>query len=361
MKKNIFLVDDSALMRSVISDIINSDVRFNVKGVAKNGRDAVEELKKNHRMYDVVLMDINMPFLDGISALAELKKLGISKKVIMISSLAKEGADETIKALENGAFDFVTKPEGYSDIRSEKFKNKVINSVSMACGFTEVKSHSHSAVPERSVSNREIRKKNSGPGDIDKVVAIACSTGGPKSLKDVIPYIPAGIDAPILIVQHMPKGFTAPLAKRLDSASKIGIKEAEEGDRLVKGQAYLAPGGSHMKIVKNGSSYFITLTDEPPREGVKPCANYMYESIAGYPFENVICVVLTGMGADGTKGIKALRSVNKTHVIAQDEKSSVVYGMPRAVYEAGLTDEVQPLDKIAEAITKNTGVHNNGR
>ncbi|MBQ5473113.1 MAG: chemotaxis-specific protein-glutamate methyltransferase CheB, partial [Lachnospiraceae bacterium] len=304
MKKNIFVVDDSALMRSVISDIINSDVRFNVKGIAKNGRDAVEELKKNHKNYDAVLMDINMPYLDGISALSSLKKQGISIKVIMISSVAKEGADETIKALENGAFDFVTKPEGYSDIRSEKFKNKVIYAVCMACGLSDKNPFVNSVKSESNLVNTAIRRKNSVPGDIDKIVAIACSTGGPKSLNEVIPYIPADIDAPVLVVQHMPKGFTAPLAKRLDNSSKVKVKEAEENDRLVRGTVYLAPGGKHMQIEKNGSSYYIRLTDEPSREGVKPCANYMYESIAGYPFDKVICVVLTGMGADGTKGIQ---------------------------------------------------------
>lgn len=193
--------------------------------------------------------------------------------------------------------------------------------------------------------------------DSNKIIAVACSTGGPMSLKEVIPYIPENIDAPVLIVQHMPKGFTKSLAERLDSMSKISVKEAEEGDVLEKGHAYLAPGGRHMKVVRDGSLYKITLSDEAPREGVRPCANYMYESLAEKGFQKIICTVLTGMGADGTEGIKNLNNNDNIYVIAQDEKTSVVYGMPKAVYNAGLVNEIQPLKNIADAIIKNTGVH----
>ena len=165
----------------------------------------------------------------------------------------------------------------------------------------------------------------------------------------------------MLLVQHMPKGFTNSLAMRLNEMSQVQVKEAADGDILKKGWVYIAPGGKQMRVKKEGSNYKIVTTDEPERDGLRPCANIMYESLAGSDFDEITCVVLTGMGADGTMGIGALSEKNKIYVISQDEASSVVYGMPKAVAEAKLSDEVQPLDKIAEAVIKNVGVQNHGR
>jgi two-component system chemotaxis response regulator CheB len=194
-----------------------------------------------------------------------------------------------------------------------------------------------------------------------KLVALACSTGGPKSLQQVIPKLPAELDAPVVIVQHMPKGFTNSLAVRLNEMSKLQVKEAENGELLKKGCVYIAPGGKQTRIEKTGANYKIVTTDEPERDGLRPCANIMYESLRESSFDEITCVVLTGMGADGTMGIGALAEKNNIYVISQDKESCVVYGMPRAVYEAKLSDEVQPLEKIAEAVTKNVGVLNHGR
>lgn len=189
-----------------------------------------------------------------------------------------------------------------------------------------------------------------------KIVAIASSTGGPKALQSLIPKLPANLDAPILIVQHMPAGFTEALAGRLDSLGEISVKEAAEGDVLLKGHVYLSKGGRHMNIRKMSGKQTIHYTDEPPREGVRPCANYMYESLADSSYDEVICVVLTGMGADGTEGIRNLKKNKKVTVIAQNEETCIVYGMPRSVSIAGLSDKVVPLTQISNEIIKNVGV-----
>ncbi len=189
-----------------------------------------------------------------------------------------------------------------------------------------------------------------------KIVAIASSTGGPKALQEVIPRLPKNLKAPVLIVQHMPAGFTAALADRLNSLSPMKVCEAREGDVLEDGQAYLAKGGCHMNVVRQAGRHVIHYTDEPPREGVRPCANYMYESLAESTYDEVICVVMTGMGADGTAGIKNLQMKKQTTVISQSEDTCIVYGMPRSVVQAGISQEIVPLTKIANEIIKNVGV-----
>ncbi len=389
MKKNILIVDDSALMRRVISDIINSDNRFTVKDIASNGLEAFDLILKNKFKYDCVMLDINMPKLNGLELLEQLQKNRINIKVIMVSTLTKEGAKETIIALERGALDFVTKPENYLEAKNENFKNRLLEVLSVATGLdasgfsaaekvnvsriaadkkdtiiketSNVERQRSGVMPERGTTFGPHKRLIGNKDGKTKLVALACSTGGPKSLQSVIPLIPKNLDAPIVLVQHMPKGFTNSLALRLNEMSKVTVKEAASGDILKKGHVYIAPGGLHMKVVKDGTDFKIETTDDAAIGGLKPCANIMYESLINLPIDEVTCVVLTGMGADGTLGIGELSRTNNIYVISQDEATSVVYGMPRAVAEAKLTDEVLPLDKIAEAITKNVGVLNNGR
>ena len=190
-----------------------------------------------------------------------------------------------------------------------------------------------------------------------KVVAIASSTGGPKALQKLIPLLPSDLSAPVLIVQHMPAGFTEALAERLDTLSELAVKEAQEGDVLLPGNAYLARGGKHMNVVKSGAKHVIHYTDEPHREGVRPCANYMYESLVDCGYDEVICAVLTGMGADGTAGIKNLKEKKKVTVFAQNEETCAVYGMPRSIVLSGLTDNGLTLEQIAQEIIRNVGVN----
>ena len=189
-----------------------------------------------------------------------------------------------------------------------------------------------------------------------KAVAIASSTGGPKALQSLIPFLPAELDAPVFIVQHMPAGFTEALSIRLDQLSGLSVKEAAEGDTAEKGHAYLARGGRHMEIRKKAGKETLHYMDEPPREGVRPCANYMYESLQTSRFDSVVCAVMTGMGADETEGIGKLKASKKSYVIAQDQDTSVVFGMPKSIIAAGLADQVVPLDQIAQEIILHVGV-----
>lgn len=394
--KNILLVDDSALMRRLISDIIKSDNRFAVKDVASNGLEALDLIVKNYKSYDVVILDINMPKMNGLELLEQLQRLKIKICVVMVSTLTKEGAKETIIALERGAFDFVTKPENYLDARDAVFKNRLLEMLCLATKLpyqvsaaeddkiSETKgslSTSKLSTRERksleTVGERRVSVRNTrSPRNVTfaphkrftgnktgkkKLIALACSTGGPKSLQSVIPKLPRDMDAPMLLVQHMPKGFTNSLAQRLNEMSQVEVKEAADGDILKKGCVYIAPGGKQMRVEKTGQNYKIVTTDEPERGGLRPCADIMYESLVGTDFDEITCVVLTGMGADGTLGIGTLGEKNSIYVISQDEETSVVYGMPKAIAEAKLSDEVQPLDKVAEAVVKNVGVLNHGR
>jgi len=190
-----------------------------------------------------------------------------------------------------------------------------------------------------------------------KLVALACSTGGPKALQSVIPKLPKNLDAPMVLVQHMPKGFTKSLADRLNELSEITVSEACEGDVLENGHVYIAPGGLHMEVKKNtDGSHKITLNDMPAIGGLRPCANVTYDSLRNCGYDEVICVVLTGMGADGTNGILSLEKKKPIYVISQTAETCVVYGMPKAIYEAGVTDQVVPLENVAAAITKYVGV-----
>lgn len=189
-----------------------------------------------------------------------------------------------------------------------------------------------------------------------KIVAIACSTGGPKALQTVIPKLPQNLAAPVLIVQHMPEGFTQALADRLNMLSELSVKEAADGDVIETGNVYLARGGRHMLVARQAGKHVIRYSDQPAREGVRPCANYMYESLADSSFEEIVCIVMTGMGADGTVGIRKLKEKKKVTVVAQDEETCTVYGMPRSITVAGLSEKEVPLEQLANEIIKNVGV-----
>lgn len=370
-KKKILVVDDSALMRRVVCDIINSDENFAVADIAKDGVEAFALLTDNQ--YDVVVLDINMPRMSGLELLEKLQKMKIGARVIMNSTLTKQGATETIRALELGAVDFVTKPENFIAAKGKDFRVSLLEAIKVAADarvsrklsiartvsgkkaeISAVTPQLNSSGEKNEIKFRKGNKPMGGTGN--KIIALACSTGGPKALQSVVPLLPANLPYPMLIVQHMPAGFTKSLADRLNDVSKVKVREAAEGDVLTAGCVYIAPGGKHMQVKNVGGQHKVTLTDEPPREGVKPCANYMYESLAKSSYDEIICVVLTGMGADGTKGIKYLNERKKTYVISQDEKSCVVYGMPKAIAETGLVDEVVTLTKITETILKNLGV-----
>ena len=355
--KKILLVDDSALMRRVLCDIIETDKDLRVVDRATNGLEALELIKK--KSYDAVVLDVNMPKMNGLELLKELRKNKISVRIMMASTDTKEGAQTTLDALELGALDFVHKPDRALDCRGEEFVSNFLRTLNAVANsnppvFTKVFTR-EDIQNTRKIVELVKRKGNSIGGK--HIVAIASSTGGPKSLQSVIPRLPENLDAPVVLVQHMPTGFTKSMAERLDSLSALNVKEAEEGDELKKGWVYVAKGGSHLNIVEKQGKAVIHYSDEPSREGVKPCANYMYESLVKCKFDEVLCVVMTGMGSDGTEGITNLKSKKKVHVISQDEQSCVVYGMPRSIKRAGLSDQVVSLDQIAQEIILRVGVN----
>ena len=377
MKKNILVVDDSALMRRVICDIINSDSNFQAKDTCRDGLEAYEKLKTT--TYDGVVLDVNMPRMDGLQLLEKLQEDNIKANVIMVSTLTTKDAEVTILALERGAIDFVTKPTAIAEAKGEDFKKKVLevlNAVLNSRQFvrTPVRTTPTAARPARAGQTATAGSSVGGPGVQDtkpaaanfkrlkatgknKLVALACSTGGPKALQSVIPFLPKNLDAPMVLVQHMPAGFTKSMADRLNEVSPIAVKEAEDGDKLEKGQIYVAPGGKHMEVVKCvDGSHKISLNNMPAIGGLRPCANITYDSLSKSGFDEIVCVVLTGMGADGTNGILSLGHHKPIHVISQSAETCIVYGMPKAIEGSGVVDDVVPLEKVAETIVKNVGV-----
>ena len=376
MKKNILVVDDSALMRRVICDIINSDSNFQAKDTCRDGLEAYEKLKTT--TYDGVVLDVNMPRMDGLQLLEKLQEDNIKANVIMVSTLTTKDAEVTILALERGAIDFVTKPTAIADAKGEEFKKKVLDVLNAV-----LNSRQFVRTPVRTSSTARPARTTRATGTVDsssaakdamkpaatanfkrlkatgknKLVALACSTGGPKALQSVIPYLPKNLDAPMVLVQHMPAGFTKSMAERLNEVSPIAVKEAADGDKLEKGQVYVAPGGKHMEIVKCADgSHKVSLNNMPAIGGLRPCANITYDSLSKSGFDEIVCVVLTGMGADGTNGILSLGHHKPIHVISQSAETCIVYGMPKAIEESGVVDDVVPLEKVAETIVKNVGV-----
>lgn len=376
--KKILIIDDSALMRRVVSDIISSDTRFTVAATATDGLDGLDKVIANPKGFDAIILDINMPKMNGLEFLAKVEELKLKLKIIVVSTVAKEGAAETIKCLELGAFDFVTKPDSFIEAKGDSFKKKILNTLSAACQIDPPKledeqpkdnTPSKPAQKEEQIGNiignamsikggRAVRKPHI-PKDArsKKLVAIASSTGGPKALQQVIPYLPANLNAPVVIVQHMPESFTASLAQRLNDLSRLNVYEAKDGMILNKGNVYIAKGGQQLRIEKAGTGYCISEKVEEARNGLKPCADIMYESLLKLDFDEICCVVLTGMGADGTLGINQLNNTKNIYVISQTEETCTVYGMPKAIADVGLCDEVVPLDRVADSITKIVGVH----
>jgi two-component system chemotaxis response regulator CheB len=277
--------------------------------------------------------------------------------------------------MELGAIDFITKPENVIEAKGPEFKEIVLDKLSIALfgdnarvaprSSKVLETHKPAAdigIARLPKSSAKLpRHRQPKPVRVfSRLVALACSTGGPKALSTMIPMLDPGMDAPMVLVQHMPTGFTKSLAERLNSLSRVEVKEAEDGELLKKGVVYIAPGGSHLEVVSVPGGHRVHLSDDPPIGGLRPCANVMFRSLMKCHYDEITCVVLTGMGADGTEGIRQLDSAKPIYVISQDEASCVVYGMPRAVAEAGLSDTVVPLTSIADTIIKNVGVKENG-
>ena len=371
-KTKLLVVDDSAFMRKLISDFFSDHRHIEVIGAARNGKDAIKKIEQLKP--DVVTMDVEMPEMNGMEALKEIMQK-YPLPVIMLSSTTKRGAENTLMAMEYGAVDFVAKPSGSISLDLHKIKDELVRKVEEASKVTVSKlkkTFRKSTVASQAIRHpfdkeeSKLRSLTKPTVNIDvpikqtewsktskKIILIGTSTGGPRALQEVITKIPANVGAPILIVQHMPAGFTKSLAARLDQLSEIHVKEAEQGDLLQKGTAYIAPGGYHLKLRKIGSSFAVVLDDqEPPRAGHRPSVDVMFEDVSQYSEFDKIAVIMTGMGYDGSKGLVSLKKTGNVMAIAESAETCIVYGMPKAAVETQLVDEVADVDDIAQTIMK---------
>ena len=347
-KIRVLVVDDSALMRQFISDILRSDPRIEVAGTARDGRDALAQIQ--NLKPDVVTMDVEMPNMSGLQALEEIMRTN-PLPVIMVSSMTQEGAETTLKALALGCVDFIGKPSGSISLNIKTVGQEIIDKV-VAASTARVRTIGGIFGAAARVAPPAVRMNPpmnlTGRRDI---VAIASSTGGPMALSELIPKLPKKFPVPIVITQHMPKEFTPSFAKRLNDSSEVEVVEGFDGLTLKPGRVVIAPGGKHLVIKRRAGSAICSLSDAPPVLSVKPAANIMFLSVADEYGGNVLCVILTGMGRDGTDGAVALKRKG-AYVIAESQKTCVVYGMPKAAVDAGVVDEVLPLNEIPDAMVR---------
>lgn len=393
MPVRVLVVDDSRFFRKRIEEILKADSGIEVVGFAVNGQEAVDMALQ--LTPDVITMDVEMPVMDGITAVRKIM-LRRPMPILMFSSLTTDGAQSTLDALDAGALDFI--PKRFEDISSNSEEAKellrkrvkeiarkghainmrvtrpstsrsslvdkagsvassstrsarpILRPSTKASPAISAGSRSSQSKLEKSAVSTASRVRGGELNDI-KLLAIGTSTGGPVALQNVLTSLPANFPMPIVMVQHMPGTFTPAFAQRLNQICHIQVKEGEDGDALVPGQALLAPGGKQMRVVKRGAGYIIKIEDGDPKLNYKPCVDVTFSSIAENYSGKSLGIILTGMGADGREGCRALKQKGAV-IWAQDEESSVVYGMPLAVYEAGLTDKVFPLSEVGPAILR---------
>ncbi|MBO8170998.1 MAG: chemotaxis response regulator protein-glutamate methylesterase [Bacillaceae bacterium] len=360
-KIKVMVVDDSAFMRKVVADMLQHDPDIEVIERARNGREAIEKVKQ--LAPDVLTLDVEMPEMNGLETLDWLMK-NHPVPVVMLSSLTQQGADTTIKALERGAVDFVSKPSGSISLDINKVENELIQKVKTAAKMKRIRPRIPPVHPVHPVQPG--KRLVSGTGSkqtshLTNLVLVGTSTGGPRALQHFLSPIPPDINAAFLIVQHMPPGFTRSLAERLDSLYPLKIVEAKQGQRIENGIAYIAPGDYHMKVEKDaGGRPIISLSQDPPRGGHRPSVDVMFESAEKLADINKYIVIMTGMGSDGTAGLTRLQESGVKMAIAEDESTCVVYGMPRAAIQSGHIDHILPLPDISkfliDQITRPGGV-----
>lgn len=332
-KVKVVVVDDSALMRKIIADMINEEIDMEVIDVCRNGKDLIDRLDRLNP--DVITLDVEMPIMDGVSALKNMKKMGKNIPVIMLSSLTYKGAVTTIECLEAGAFDFIGKPSGSISLDINKVKDELVTKIRMAAS----RKAPSKTIPQ--VQRKEVSNKT-------EAVVIGASTGGPKALTTVISALPKKLGFPILIVQHMPVGFTKAFANRLNNTCDIKVVEAEQGQIIENDTVYIAPGGYHMEVSRDKK---INLTLEPAIWGVRPAVDKLFISAAKVYNKNLVSIVLTGMGKDGADGsIKVKESGGFT--VAEHESTCTIYGMPKSAIETGIIDEILPLGQVPSKIIK---------
>jgi len=342
----VLIVDDSAVIRHLLSDVLASDPEITVAGTAPNGRLALARIPEMKP--DLVTLDVEMPGMDGLETLVEIRKLYPRLPVIMFSTLTGPGASATVEALARGASDYASKPShtGSPTAARERVRQELLPKIKALCERTWQRPKS-CAVPLQSPA---VTPSVSSRVDL---VAIGTSTGGPNALAELIPKLPADFPVPIVIVQHMPAMFTRLLAERLNGLTALEVREGEDGRKLEKGQVWVAPGDFHMTVVRKGNDRILSLNQGPPENSCRPAVDVLFRSVAQSCGANVVAAVLTGMGSDGTKGAVEIRGAGGT-VIAQDEASSVVWGMPGSLVAAGLANRVCALNDIPFEILRRT-------
>ncbi|MEG6506951.1 protein-glutamate methylesterase/protein-glutamine glutaminase [Nitratidesulfovibrio sp. 1201_IL3209] len=362
----VVVVDDSAFMRKALSSMLEKDPEISVVAVGRDGEEGLELVRRHNP--DVVTLDIEMPRMDGLTALRRIM-MEMPRPVLMVSSLTTEGAEATLKALELGAVDFIPKQLSKVSLDIVRIEDELREKVK------EISRRKFLRTPRSLRAPRPLGDGGAvvspGPGGgaaagagdggsrpvltprvgrpVRDIVAIGVSTGGPPAVQKVLSQLPADFPASILIAQHMPAAFTGPFAKRLDGVCRIAVKEAENGERLRPGTAYIAPGGKHLRVDQKISMVEVVVTPEPAEALYKPSANVLIESVAQAMGRRTLGVILTGMGSDGLEGVRVLKQKGG-RALAQSDATCVVYGMPKAIVDAGLADEIIDIDDMASAI-----------
>ena len=352
MTIKVLVIDDSALVRKMLTEIINSKSDMQVVGSATDplmARDKIRQLNP-----DVLTLDVEMPRMDGLEFLEKLMRLR-PMPVVMVSSLTEKGADITLRALELGAIDFVSKPKVDLMHTLADYSSEIVEKIRMAA---KAKPRGYNGAPvtlsvDPKLSTDAVLKKKELPRHFrttDKIIALGASTGGTEAIKEVLMMMPA--DAPgIVITQHIPGAFSGPFAKRMNSVSEMTVCEARNGQQILNGHVYIAPGDQHLMVVRDGARYICQLNDGPPVNRHRPAVDVLFRSVAQNVGPNALGVILTGMGDDGARGLKEMHDAG-AHTLVQDEKTSVVWGMPGEAVKHGGVDEILPLDKVAARLTQ---------
>jgi two-component system chemotaxis response regulator CheB len=370
MNLRVLVVDDSVVFRRVVSDALSGIPDVEVLGVASGGQQALERIKT--MLPDVITLDLEMPGLNGLGVLEALKAQKSDLGVVVISAFSIKGGEMTMRALELGAFDFITKPTGgdpqsnqnairtaltpiFNAFRRKKEIQGILKQgTARALAPNALKpAQANAAVSSReSLTSVAQRMERLIGATKPEMILVGVSTGGPAALAEVIPNLPADFPVPVLIVQHMPPLFTQSLAASLANKSRLGVKEATDGDAAQPGMVYIAPGGRHMKVTPGPNrDKVIKITDDPPENCCRPAVDYLFRSVSVHFPGRAAAVIMTGMGNDGTVGLRLLKRAG-CRVIAQDEASCVVYGMPKEAVAAGVVDLSVPLHQIAAEIVK---------
>jgi two-component system, chemotaxis family, protein-glutamate methylesterase/glutaminase len=340
---SVLVVDDSVVIRRLVTDALQAEPDIRVVGTAPNGKVALAKIQQ--LAPDIVTLDIEMPEMDGLTTIREIRKTHAKLPVIMFSTLSVAGGAATLEALASGASDYVTKPANVGSVRESmaSVKDQLIPRIRALTGRTAP------AAPRLSLRPVRVAAAPAGPPKQIDLLAVGCSTGGPEALTTVLTRMPADLPVPVVVVQHMPPVFTRLFAERLDRASKLRVAEATDGTTLQPGHVYIAPGDRHLEVVRQGTAVRTRLHDGPPECFCRPAVDVLFRSVAATYKGSALGLVLTGMGQDGKRGSEALREMG-SRVLVQDEASSVVWGMPGAVAGAALAEAVLPLEEIGSAV-----------